>query len=169
MLRNLLLVLTLVLLLELASLVWLTRHIGVFPTLCITALGTLVGASLAKRQGGRVFRDWQAALASGRPPAAGALDAMLVVASGVLFALPGLLTDVLGAILLLPPARRFGARYLRRWLGQYAGVIPSPFAAGQGSPRAGHTPEVVDTEGEAVSGSEAHPSEPPRLPHERLH
>jgi UPF0716 family protein affecting phage T7 exclusion len=169
MLRKLLLAVILVLLLELAALVWLTRHIGVLPTLCITALGTLVGASLAKRQGGRVFRDWQAALASGQPPAAGALDAMLVVASGVLFALPGLLTDVLGAILLLPPARRLGARYLRRWLGQHAGALPNPLGARQGYPRAGRDREVVDTEGEAVSDNEAHPSEPPRLPRERLH
>jgi UPF0716 protein FxsA len=169
MLRKLLLVSILVLLLELASLVWLTRHIGLLPTICVTMLGTLVGASLAKRQGRRVFRDWQAALASGQPPAAGALDAMMVVASGVLFALPGLLTDVLGLVLLLPPARRVGARYLRRWLGQHLDALSGAFGARPAYPRAARDVQVVDTVGEAVSDGETELGEPPRLPREGLH
>ncbi len=169
MLRKLLWALILVLLLELTSLVWLVRHIGLLPTMGVTALGTVVGAGMAKHQGRRVFRDWQAALASGQPPAAGALDAMLVVASGILFALPGLLTDALGLILLWPPARRLSARYLRRWLQRHAGSMPRPFEAGQDRARTAPGSEIVDTEGVEVSDSALHPSEPPRLPGERLH
>ncbi len=111
--RALLLAIVLVLVLELWLLVWLSRHIGAWALLGLLLLGGTLGASLAKRQGLRVFRDWQAALSSGQPPREGALEGMLVLASGMLFVLPGVLSDVLGIALLFAPVRRRVARALR--------------------------------------------------------
>src|SRR5688572_32969238 len=115
--RTLLLAILLVLVLELWLLVWLSQHIGAWWLFGLLMLGGTLGTSLAKRQGLRVFRDWQAALASGQPPREGALEGMLVLVSGVLFVLPGLLSDVLGLALLFAPVRRRLAKALRPLFG----------------------------------------------------
>jgi UPF0716 protein FxsA len=146
-------------LLELWTLVWLTRQLGWLPTLGLVLLGGLLGVSLARREGTRVFRDWQAALVSGRPPTASALEGMLVFVSGALFLLPGVLTDVLGLLLLLRPVRRRAARVLRRWLRLEVSGFAGPRAAGRPASR----PEVLDTEGEAVEDFEDEHSGPRQL------
>lgn len=171
--RALLLGILLLLVLELSLLVWLSQHLGGWALFGVLLLGGTLGASLAKRQGLRVFRDWQAALASGQPPREGALEGMLVLASGVLFVLPGVLSDVLGIALLFAPVRRRLAKWLRPRLGVQelasfatGGVPPRGRSApppgsptplrGRARPTAGSArwddgPRVVDTEGEAVN------------------
>ncbi len=142
---------------ELALLVWLTQRIGWWVTAAIMFVGGLAGASLAKRQSRRVFRDWQAALRLGKPPAAGALDAMLVLASGALFLLPGLLSDVLGLLLLWAPVRASVAEYLRRFFEVKASS--QGFGIHRAASRRGTESSVLDTHGEALEED----GSPPRL------
>jgi UPF0716 protein FxsA len=146
--RKVLLAAILLLSTELWLFLWLLRHLGWWPVLGITLLGGILGASLAKRQGRRVFRAWQAALSSGQPPAEGALEGMLVFASGALFLLPGVLTDVLGLLLLFAPVRKQLAQYLRPRLG--FGSWTRGFPAQRAAPVARRGGDVLDTEGEAV-------------------
>jgi UPF0716 family protein affecting phage T7 exclusion len=150
-----LLALIALLLFELALLVWLTQQIGWWITVAIMFVGGLAGTGLAKRQSRRVFRDWQTALRSGQPPAAGALDAMLVLASGALFLLPGLLSDVLGLLLLWAPVRASVARYLRRFFDVKASQ--KGFGIHRNASRRGDDSSVVDTQGEALEESDAPP------------
>jgi len=161
--RALLLAIVGILVLELLLLVWLSQHIGALWLFGLLLIGGTLGASLAKRQGLRVFRDWQAALGSGQPPREGALEGMLVLVSGVLFVLPGVLSDVLGLALLFAPVRRRVARAVRPLFGVQdlasfaAGAAPrrSAAPAGRSRPAPGSMrwddgPRVVETEGEAV-------------------
>jgi UPF0716 protein FxsA len=143
---KLLLALLLLAAIELSTLVWLTDQLGGWVTLGLLLVGGMLGTALARRAGMRVFRDWQDALASGRPPASGALEGMLIFASAVLFLLPGVWTDVLGALLLAAPVRRVAAGWLRRWLR----LEVSSFGSGRAAPRRPHASDVLDTEGEAV-------------------
>ena len=59
------------------------------------------------------MRNWQAAAAQGRVPEEGILSGALVLAGGVLLIIPGVITDVLGLFLLIPPARRWVIARLR--------------------------------------------------------
>ena len=159
--RRLLLATIVLLSTELWLFLWLTHHIGWWPMLGITMFGGILGASLAKRQGRQVFREWQAAFGSGQPPAVGALEGMLVFVSAALFLLPGVLTDVLGLLLLLAPVRQRVAQYLRPRLGLDSwtrGLAPQRRA-----PRPVGGREVLDTEGEAVPEADEEPAGPRQL------
>jgi UPF0716 protein FxsA len=161
MLRNLLLALIFVLLLELGVLVWMVHLIGWGTTVGIGLVTTVLGGAIAKRERQRVWGAWQAARASGQP-AADAVEPMLVVASGALLMFPGFLTDVAGLLLLLPPLRRLFGRWLWPRLQRSFGSLlqgfqigPMPGGAPRSSPAARSPGSVIDTEGEAVPASEA--------------
>lgn len=92
-------------LVEFFLLVQVGARIGFLPTLFLV-LGTgLVGASLARQQGMGVLARMQTDLAAGRQPSQSALEAVVILISGVLLLAPGFLTDALGVLGLLPPTR----------------------------------------------------------------
>jgi UPF0716 protein FxsA len=99
---------------------WLLLRIGAvvgpWGTLALIVLPSLVGAWLARREGLRVLRAWQRAIAGGGVPEEGLLSAGLVLAGGVLLITPGLITDATGLALLVPPIRRVAAAGVRRWI-----------------------------------------------------
>ncbi len=116
MAKYLFLAFTVVPFLELYLLIGIGRQVGVLPTLGMVLLTGLLGAWLAKREGRRVLRTWRAATAQGRLPEDGILSGALVLVGGVLLVTPGVITDVVGFLLLIPPTRRFIAARLRRVL-----------------------------------------------------
>ncbi len=97
------------------SLLWLIgREVGVLPLMGLLVLTGLTGSWLARKEGARVLRRWQEAVAQRRVPEEGLLGGMLVFAAGVLLVIPGVVTDVVGLVLLLPPTRRLVAARVRR-------------------------------------------------------
>lgn len=134
MLARLFFTFTAVTLLELYLLVWTGRFIGFWPTLGLVLTTGLVGASLAKREGLKVLREWQAALAEMRVPEEGLTGALLVLVAGIFLMTPGLLTDVTGLLLLVPPFRRFVGKKIEARF--FPGLMTSPLrAAGPLEPR----------------------------------
>ena len=115
MLARLVILLALLPLLDLLLLVRIGARIGFAPTLALVLATGLLGAALARHEGLRVLRSWNEALAAGRMPSEGALGGVLVLAGAALLAAPGVLTDVAGLLLVLPPTRRLiGARVRAR-------------------------------------------------------
>lgn len=98
---------TVVPLTELWLLAALGRVLGFLPTVALVLLTGAVGAALARAEGFRVIREWQDAMRAGRVPADGVLGGLLVLVGGVLLITPGVLTDVVGLGLLVPPVRRW--------------------------------------------------------------
>jgi UPF0716 protein FxsA len=92
------------------------RAMGFWPTVALVIATGFAGAWLAKREGRRVLEGWRRDLAEGRVPDEGVLSGALVLAGGLLLVSPGVITDVAGLALLLPPTRRAVAAGLRRWL-----------------------------------------------------
>lgn len=148
-------------LLDLLLLIVLSRSFGFWQTLIgLFAVG-LVGSALARREGGKVWRGFQASMAEGRPPEHGIIDGMLVLLGGVLLLLPGVLSDVLGLALFVPPLRRTLAALLRGRISRELELRPArhPFIAprfggppgepGGREPGAAATgsPRVIDTTG----------------------
>lgn len=90
---------------EVWVLIQLGQAIGVLWTLLVLVIGALVGAWLIRREGSRAWRALTGALSSGQLPAGQLADAALVFVGGALLILPGLVSDVVGLLFLLPFTR----------------------------------------------------------------
>ena len=102
-------------LLELFILIRLGGAIGLMPTLALCVLTGVAGAWLARREGLRALWSFQERLARGGVPGRALMDGLCILLGGAVLLTPGLLTDLLGFALLLPPSRRWiQARMKRR-------------------------------------------------------
>lgn len=118
MIRKLLIAIVALSLLELALLVKLGSMIGFWPMLAVIFGVGALGLFLAQRQGLRTLRAIQSDLAVGRIPAPRLLDQAMIMAGGVLLILPGLISDLAGLALVLPPTRALVKKVLARRLGR---------------------------------------------------
>lgn len=92
------------------------HRIGGLATFGLLVGSAVVGGAVARGAGRRALLAWQQASTTGALPGeALAGNAMLVVA-GALLMIPGVLTDVLGLALLVPPVRRALAGRVRHAL-----------------------------------------------------
>lgn len=105
MIAKLALLFTTVTLLELAIIIPLGQAIGLLPTVAIVLGTAVLGASLAKRQGLTIWQRIQKELSTGQLPKDSLLDGLAVLIAGAFLLTPGVLTDIAGLLLLLPPAR----------------------------------------------------------------
>jgi UPF0716 protein FxsA len=101
-------------LLEIYVVIQVGEAIGVLATLALLILDALAGAALMRSQGRAVWSQARRTLAAGRPPTREILDGALVIAGGALLIAPGFITDLLGALLLVPPTRAIARRLVVR-------------------------------------------------------
>ncbi|MEN3271502.1 MAG: protein FxsA [Actinomycetota bacterium] len=99
---------------ELYVIIQVAHAIGVFDTLGLLVLDSIVGGWLMKREGMGVLRRLQAKLSTGDLPSTELVDGFLILFGGALMLAPGFLTDLLGMALLLPPIRAVARRVLAR-------------------------------------------------------
>lgn len=114
MFGKLLLLFTVVPLIELYLLILIGQAIGAGPTVLLVVLTGAVGASLARAQGFSVWARINREMNLGRFPGNELIDAVLILASGVTLLTPGVVTDVLGFLLLFPLTRRPIREFLKR-------------------------------------------------------
>jgi UPF0716 protein FxsA len=88
--------------------------IGVLPTLLLLIAGWPLGLWALRSQGRVAWRRLSEAVATGSSPGSEVLNGALVLLGGLLMLVPGFITDVLGALLLLPPTRAAARAALRR-------------------------------------------------------
>lgn len=131
---------------ELALLLLLADSTSWQWTLGLVIVTGVLGGLLAKSQGFRALERIRDDFAAGRIPAESLSDAAMILCAGCLLLTPGMLTDLFGLSLLLPPVRRFYLRRAGAWLrrrlnrnGHFtSGGPPRPPGAGNaaaGSPR----------------------------------
>jgi UPF0716 protein FxsA len=101
---------------ELTILFRLGNWLGWIPTLALVLGAGIVGAAVARLQGWRAAMRVRQQLIRGVLPAAEVFDGLLIAVAGGLLLLPGVISDVLGLALLLPPTRALVRRALVRWL-----------------------------------------------------
>jgi UPF0716 protein FxsA len=83
----------------------IARAIGVLPMLLALIASWPVGSWALRTQGAAAWRRFGEAVAASRPPAREVLDGAMILIGGLLLIVPGFITDVFGALLLLPPTR----------------------------------------------------------------
>ena len=181
MLGRLFLLFTLVPIAELYLLVTLGGLMGVWPTLALVAGTGFAGAWLARREGRRALASYQESLSKGQLPEDGIVSGLLLLAGAVMLITPGVLTDVFGLAMMVPPLRRGVASLVQKRLQKriesgdvqvlssggvsfsagFGGAGPGPFGAGQGGfgpgagPSAGGIVDAEIVDAEVVEPSEA--------------
>lgn len=98
---------------EVAAIWAVSSTIGVLATVGLLVAGALLGSWLTRQQGSKAFGALMTAARNGQPGHAELGDGVLIALGGVLFALPGFVTDVAGLLVLLPPTRKL---LRHRWL-----------------------------------------------------
>jgi UPF0716 protein FxsA len=82
-------------------------QIGFWDTIILLILSAVFGAYLAKHQGNAVLVRIQRSIMEGRAPTFEMVDGVLIFLGGVLFIIPGFISDIIGFFLIFP---------LTRWL-----------------------------------------------------
>ena len=101
-------------LLELYILIKIGSHLGAFLTIGLIIFSGLLGLVLARFQGLRTWHQIRQSLSQGIVPAEEMIDSVLIFVGGVLFVIPGVITDIAALILLIPFTRTIFKRWLRR-------------------------------------------------------
>jgi UPF0716 protein FxsA len=148
MLFYLFLLFTVVPLIELAILVWIGGETEWWvPILMVIATGVL-GAALSRWQGFQVLRRIREDAAAGRVPADAMIDGFLILIAGILLVTPGVISDLLGVALLIPPVRavvkRMTAAWIRRNIEFKVGRAAAGFWSSTDAGRPARRDEIID-------------------------
>ncbi len=114
MLLKLFLCFTLIPVFELYLLIKVGAVIGGFNTILLVILTGFLGAWLARLEGMNTMFKLRTNLQQGLMPAEEMIDAVIIFVAGVVLITPGLITDVLGLLLLWPVTRNKFKRLLRK-------------------------------------------------------
>jgi UPF0716 protein FxsA len=124
---------TVVPLAELALLVWVGGQTAWWVPILLVLVDAALGAALIRWQGVRVVRRIQEDLAAGRMPGDALIDGALFLVAAALLIAPGILTDIAGFALLIPPLRALVKRGVSAWLRRHVQVQTARFTSGFGA------------------------------------
>ena len=93
-----------------------------YGTVALLLVDSVIGTLLFRSQGRAVWRRFNEVLARGEMPHREVLDGVLIVFGGAFLITPGFITDIAGALLLIPPTRAVIRRLVARRLGRRVAV-----------------------------------------------
>ena len=111
---RLLLLFTVIPLTELWLLLWLAGRTSWQFTICLVIFTGVLGAWLARREGLRCLQTIHQRLERGELPTDSLMDGMMILLAGAVLITPGVLTDLLGFLLLIPQFRRLARGWVAR-------------------------------------------------------
>ncbi|QCR33243.1 FxsA family protein [Lysinibacillus sp. SGAir0095] len=103
-------------LVEIAMFIVVGKALGVFNTLLLIILTSVIGVIVAKKQGIQSVRNLQNSVSEGNPPGVAIIDTFLIFVGGVLLVTPGFLTDLIGFSLIIPFTRKLYKPVIYYWL-----------------------------------------------------
>ncbi len=115
MLPKLLIIFILVPLVELYFLIEIGKLIGTLSTIALIVFTGILGAFLARRQGLGVIYQIRYEMSNGRLPASQFVDGLIILLAGAVLLTPGIVTDILGFLCLIPYTRENIKKLLWRW------------------------------------------------------
>ena len=90
---------------ELAIIIQVGQLIGVWWTIGLLIVDSVLGSMLMRAQGRSAWRRFTSAVQEVRPPAREVADGVLIIFGGALLLTPGFISDFFGLLFLLPPTR----------------------------------------------------------------
>ena len=118
------------LLAELFVAIGVAHAIGVPYTIILLIASWPLGAWALRSQGRAAWQRLGAAVTAGRSPGREVLDGFLIVIGGLLLIVPGFISDLIGALALLPPTRALLRGQLARHLHSRFVVSAARFGGG---------------------------------------
>jgi len=106
MIGFLIILFTIIPLVELALLIKIGQIFGVINTLGIVVLTGILGAVLVKLEGLSILKRINQELYEGKIPQDSLLDGFFILCAGFLLITPGVITDILGILFLIPFTRK---------------------------------------------------------------
>ena len=91
--------------LEIFVIIRVAGSLGIGETILVLVVVSVVGAWMVRRSGLGVLAQIRSRLARGELPAKELVDGLLILIGGLLMLTPGFVTDAVGLLLLVPPAR----------------------------------------------------------------
>jgi len=140
-------------LIELMLLIEVGGIIGSGWTFVIIIATAIIGGKLVKQQGLQTWSTIQQEMATGQLPAQSLFDGICILISGILLITPGLITDVIGALLLTPAFRAISYRQFGSKI-KFKAAASAHFQQSQGhSTFEGEFTETTETDNEhQISG-----------------
>ncbi|WP_144503689.1 FxsA family protein [Bacillus pumilus] len=93
-----------------------SKIIGILPTMLLIVFTSALGAYFARKQGIEAFQKVQRDLQYGKMPGVTIVDGFCILIGGLLLLIPGFLSDIIGALLLIPMTRKQIKPLFERWL-----------------------------------------------------
>ncbi|MEF8974793.1 MAG: FxsA family protein [Halapricum sp.] len=125
-------VLLLIPLLDILLLLGVAGVIGGLETVLLVVLTGLIGMLLVRAEGRHTLSKIQRKLRQGEPPTDELVDGGLLIASGAFLLTPGLVTDLVGFLLVLPITRYPIRLAIKKWvINPYVDAKTGGFATGQ--------------------------------------
>lgn len=148
---------------EIALLVQFGERFGFWTTMAVIIGTAIFGTTVLQHHGFQVMNRAMESLNAGRPPIGPVVDGAFVMLAGILLITPGLISDSLGLLLLVPWIRHrvaaFGVRRALKAGRVHVDVFTSrtranaQARAGEGSARAGTPPHGADAgDGPIIEG-----------------
>lgn len=128
---------------EMATFLWLGSQIGFGWALAIAVTTALIGSFLVRRTGLAVWGRFRDKVDHGRLPGREISDGAATLVAGAFLISPGLITDTLGFLLLLPPVREFIYRKVSKRLTGRVSVYTSGW---QGRTGQAYADEIIDVD-----------------------
>ncbi len=113
--------------------------IGGLPTIALAIFFGMAGIALLRHQGLATLMRARTLMEHGRVPLGEAFDGLCLAFAGVMFLLPGFLTDAIGVLLLLPPVRAA----LRWWVARHLRSVVVATQPSRGQPAG---PTVIEAD-----------------------
>jgi UPF0716 protein FxsA len=120
---------------EIVIAVSVVREFGFANAFFAWLVSTVLGLGLFRSSTLRLTVGVAKAMREGKPPGLAALDGAMIGLAGVLFLLPGYLSDLVAIVLLVPPVRRFAAERFHRAFG--GGMVFTSSADGPNATQSG--------------------------------
>lgn len=111
---------------ELYVIIQIGGLIGVWPTIALLLADALLGSLLLRHQGRGAWRRFNQAIAERRFPGREVADGLLIAIGGTLLLTPGFVTDIFGAIFLIPPTRAIVRRLMRGYVARRFVIVGGP-------------------------------------------
>ncbi len=158
-------------LLELALLIKIGSSIGVLGTMVLIISTAILGAMVVRHQGLGVLKRMRQTIQARQPPVVPMMEGMLLMVAGGCLIAPGILTDLVGLVLLIPAIRQMAARALTKFGNPFIIIDPNAKHAGPrmrtsnapgGDPRTTRRrgPATIDVEYERVDEPTIKPTTP---------
>ena len=101
---------------EIATFIVVGKWLGVFPTLVLILLTSVLGVYLVKKRGTKSLQTIQASIAQGQAPGIAIIEAFMMFVGAVLLIIPGFLTDIVGLMMFTSFTRNLFKPVIFMWL-----------------------------------------------------